>query len=78
MICDAEPANGDLRPWLGFRASRCVPDRRIKANHPSPPQPFLLTDVRPRTPRASTGAGGGGFQKRSDVSFLRVITPRLA
>jgi len=52
MICDAEPANGDLRPWLGFRASRCVPDRRIKANHPSPPQPFLLTDVRPRTPRA--------------------------
>ena len=41
-------------------------------------QPLRLTDVRPRTPRASTGAGGGGFQKRSDVSFLRVITPRLA
>jgi len=40
--------------------------------------PLRLTDVRPRTPRASTGAGGGGFQKRSDVSFLRVITPRLA
>jgi len=30
-----------------------VPDARIKANHPSPPQTFLLTDVQPRTPRAS-------------------------
>jgi hypothetical protein len=28
--------------------------------------------------REGTGAGGGGFQKSSNVSFLRVITPQLA
>jgi len=77
MICDAESANVDLRPGLGFLgiAARAGCSDQSESSEPASALP---ADGRAAPHTASIGAGGGRFQKRSDVSFLRVITPRLA